>query len=148
MKYLQQYIGQVLTEQVEQEDIKLIQAFLDQMSHGIHLADALGKTELLKVFEEIHAEANGLLEMWEGRDVNLGPPPGQISFSNVKHWKKHFQKIRSLLRDDLWGNYIKFDEVVHAVVPVYDRLVDTINPFRLNKEYADWFYEWVGRDQP
>ena len=147
MKYLRQYIKQILTEQVEEMDVKLIQAFLDQMPHGIHLADALGKTELLKVFEEIHAESNELLRMWEERP-NLKPTPGTIGFSNMKHWKIGFQKLRSLLRDDLWGNYIKFDEVVHAVVPVYDRLVDTINPFRLNKEYADWFYEWVGRDQP
>ena len=148
MKHLRQYIKWVLTEQVEQEDIKLIQAFLDQMLHGIHLADALGKTELLKVFEEIHAEANGLLEMWEGRDVNFGPPPGQISFSNVKHWKKHFQKIRELLRDDLWVKELGLENWERSVAPVYDRLVDTINPFKLNKDYADWFYEWVGRDQP
>ena len=149
MKQLRQYIRQIIKEYKEEPigddeiDVKLIQAFLDQMPHGIHLTDSLGRTELLKVFEEIHAEANGLLEMWENKTYS-----DQISFSNLHHWKKHFQKLRSLLRDDLWENYIEFDEVVHAVVPIYDRLVNAINPYKLNKGHTDWFYEWVGRDQP
>ena len=148
MKHLRQYIKRVLTEQVEQEDIKLIQAFLDQMPHGIHLADALGKTELLKVFEEIHAEANTLLRLWEERDPYRGPPPGTLSFKQMKDWKRGFHNIRNLLRDDLWGNYIKYEDVVRAVQPVYNKLIDAFNPMGLNPNNEDWLYEWVGRDQP
>ena len=153
MKHLRQYIRQLLHEYKEEPhgddaiDVKLIKTFLDEMPHGIHLAEVVGRVELLKTFEEIHAEANGLLKIWEER-TKLNPAPGVIDMSKMRHWMDGYQKIRSLLRDDLWGKYIKFEEVVHAMTPVYNRLVDSFSPMRLQPEYADWFYEWTGRDQP
>jgi len=127
------------------DELKLVRAFLDDMKHGLHLAEMLDARDLVKVFKRIQKEANAVL------DIADKARPGITLSNGTLKWKGavlRFRKEWDSLFDYAWqisdgGTSGK----------AYNRIPEVLTPLGLRPKHrsgfdAGWFYDWVGRRQP
>ena len=132
--------------EVKEEDGNLVRAFFENMPHGLHLAEMV-ESPLFETLEEIHTQANELLGMWETGTKLHGARGLQIKWGKeFEKWRKGVQNFHDLIRT-LWGDFMKFPDVVSVIGPQYKRSTRTFVVRGVEEQNEDWIYDWVGRDQ-
>jgi|TARA_R110000824_G_scaffold373638_2_gene564026 transposase len=126
------------------DEAKLVQAFLDDMKHGLHLAMMLEAYELVKRFKRIQKAADAVL------DIAATASPGITLSNSTPKWKDAVGWFFKEWNGTLSGRFPPLMRDTHRSLQEHTRkLHKVLTPMGIRPgQPTNWLYGWAGRRKP